>query len=201
MADSQQPPEAQTRLALVIERNARPVVATLRQDAGAPSPMTALSAARTTADAIEHATQVLVQQSRTAGHTWQEIGELLAITRQAAQQRFGQTTPNAVQAQLAGRAAGIVDKLNSGAWQQVAAGFDQVMRAELSPERLRTTWEAIVASAGSLETTGPSSVVQRGPYRIVDVPLLFTHGPMKARVVFNHDERISGLFVLLPDAP
>lgn len=30
------------------------------------------------------------------------------------------------------------------------------------------------------------SVVRKGPYPIADVPLVFGHGPMKARVVFNH---------------
>src|SRR6516162_2340185 len=33
--------------------------------------------------------RLCVQQSRDAGHTWQEIGDLLGVTRQAAFQRFG----------------------------------------------------------------------------------------------------------------
>src|SRR5579864_9451566 len=37
----------------------------------------------------EQVLKVCVQQSRDAGHTWQEIGDLLGVTRQAAFQRFG----------------------------------------------------------------------------------------------------------------
>src|SRR5579871_1067761 len=33
--------------------------------------------------------KLCVEQSRDAGHTWQEIGDLLGVTRQAAFQRFG----------------------------------------------------------------------------------------------------------------
>ena len=54
--------------------------------------MSALLAARTIAEASEDATRTFVEQARHRGHTWQEIGELLTITRQAAQQRFGERT-------------------------------------------------------------------------------------------------------------
>src|SRR5579863_6360267 len=37
----------------------------------------------------EQVLRLCVQQSRDAGHTWQEIGDLLGVTRQAAFQRFG----------------------------------------------------------------------------------------------------------------
>jgi hypothetical protein len=40
------------------------------------------------AEGVEHAAVVL---AREAGMTWAEIGERFGITRQAAQQRFGQT--------------------------------------------------------------------------------------------------------------
>jgi hypothetical protein len=35
------------------------------------------------------ALQASVTQARVAGHTWQDVGELLGVTRQAAFQRFG----------------------------------------------------------------------------------------------------------------
>ena len=40
-------------------------------------------------DLAEQVLRLCVQQSRDAGHTWQEIGDLLGVTRQAAFQRFG----------------------------------------------------------------------------------------------------------------
>jgi hypothetical protein len=189
-----------TGLALVLDQNLRVVSATLRGEPGAASPMSALSSARTAAAAIEQATRALVEQARAAGRTWQEIGELLAISRQAAQQRFGQGAPDGEHRVLALRAAEVVGQVNAGAWEDVTADWDEVMHGELGVERLTEGWRRIVASAGSLETIGQSSVARKGPYQIADVPLIFTHGPMKARVVFNHNDKISGLFVLLPDA-
>src|SRR3984957_19610155 len=56
----------------------------------APPPY--LDLVRRASEADAAAGQVLklcVQQGRDAGHTWQEIGDLLGVTRQAAFQRFG----------------------------------------------------------------------------------------------------------------
>jgi hypothetical protein len=193
--------ELQARVALVLEQNLSVVSAALHGEEGAASPLSALLSARTTAEAIEQATRLIVDQARAAGCTWQEIGELLAITRQAAQQRFGQVTAQPEHGPLASRAAEVITQVNESAWQEVTADWDEIMRGELGAERLQEAWRQIIASAGPLQAIGQASVSRKGPYRIADVPLIFEHGPMKARVVFNHTEKISGLFVLLPDAP
>jgi hypothetical protein len=44
------------------------------------------------AEEVDHATTVAVAGLRRAGYSWTEIADRLAITRQAAQQRWGQTT-------------------------------------------------------------------------------------------------------------
>ena len=201
MIPDQQIPELRSRVALVLAQNLSVVNSVLRAEPDAASPMSALLSARTAAEAIEQATRILVQQARDAGRTWQEIGELLTITRQAAQQRFSQSVSETEHAHLAARAGEVVGQVDAAEWEDVTADSDETMRAELGVERLAEAWGKIIASAGPLQTIGQSSVTRRGPYRIADVPLIFEHGPMKARVVFNHDDKISGLFVLLPDAP
>jgi hypothetical protein len=196
--------DARRSLALVIERNVAVVIAALRMNGPSElSPMSALLAARTIADASEDATRTFVQQARERGHTWQEIGELLSITRQAAQQRFAERSPGEAEAQhfvLGQRAAQIVAQVSDGDWDAASADWDEVMLAELSRTRLAKAWSQIVASAGPLEEIGRPAVTRKGPYRIADVPLIFEHGPMKARITFNHSGAVSGLFVLLPDA-
>jgi hypothetical protein len=199
--DEEQIADSRSRVALVLDHNVGVVSSVLRGEPDAASAMAALLTARTAAEAIEQATRLLVQQARAAGRTWQEIGELLAITRQAAQQRFSQTESASEDAHLAARAAEVVGQVDAAAWEQVTVDWDEVMRGELGLDRLADAWQKITASAGPLQTIGHSSVVRKGPYRIADVPLIFEHGPMKARVVFNHEDKISGLFVLLPDAP
>lgn len=75
-------------LALVLERNLELVRGALQAPAGG---LAALTAACTVDDTIDEVIQALVQDAREAGHTWHEIGEVLAISRQAAQQRFGRS--------------------------------------------------------------------------------------------------------------
>lgn len=56
---------------------------------GAPSYLTAIGACLTLADLVQESLQTLVDEARLKGHTWQEIGDVLGTTRQAAFQRFG----------------------------------------------------------------------------------------------------------------
>jgi hypothetical protein len=49
-----------------------------------------LGALRTVELAVSAARRAVVAEAREAGTTWEEIGDALGITRQAAQQRFGQ---------------------------------------------------------------------------------------------------------------
>jgi hypothetical protein len=201
MPSHDQPPQPEPGLAQILERNAELVAAALRHAPGASPPLTALLAARTTADAVEQATRMFVRRARSAGATWQEIGELLTISRQAAQQRFAEVAPDAEQVALKDRAVELIGEIDAGRWDRATADWDEPMQAKLGPERLAEAWRTVTASAGELQTIGQAALVRRGPYRIADVPLLFAHGPMKARVVFAHDGRVSGFFVLLPDAP
>jgi hypothetical protein len=66
---------------------------------GAASPFTAVIAARELVTTANDALRTAVAQARKLGATWQDIGDLLATTRQAAFQRFGTST--AVTAPLA----------------------------------------------------------------------------------------------------
>src|ERR1700761_2197834 len=100
-SDAEQIADSRSRVALVLDRNLSVVSSALRGEPDAASALAALLSARTAAEAIEQATRLLVQQARAAGRTWQEIGELLAITRQAAQQRFSQSESEGEHAHLA----------------------------------------------------------------------------------------------------
>ncbi|MGH3624269.1 MAG: hypothetical protein ACRDQ5_21195, partial [Sciscionella sp.] len=51
--------------------------------------MAAVIAARDLARTVEEAMRAAVEDAREAGHTWQEIGNVLGTSRQAAFQRFG----------------------------------------------------------------------------------------------------------------
>lgn len=78
--------------------------------------------------------------------------------------------------------------------------WDETMRRKLPVEQLSDVWQQVVSKAGALQAIGRPSVVRKGPFHIADVPLVFEHGPMKARVTFDRDDCVAGLFILLPDA-
>ena len=174
----------------------------LDAEARGQSVMPALVAARTAADAIEEATQVLARDARGAGHTWEEIGQMLGISRRAAKRRFAAAASDTWgdrSLSLERRATQVVEQMRDGEWDAVVVDWDETMRAKLPVERLAEVWQQVSSQSGSLQELGRPSVRRRGPYRVADVPLAFEHGPMKARVTFNHDNSIGGLFILLPD--
>lgn len=191
-------------VALLLRHNAGAVVTALRSSAEASgSVLAALLAARTVAEVIEDATRLLVDDARAAGHTWTEIGQVLRTTRQAAHQRFSGTTeqsgttPFATQERRAGQ---IVAQMRDGDWAGVVADWDATMRQKLTPDGLADVWRQLGANTGPLRAVGRPSAVRRGPFVIVDVPLAFEHGPMQARITFNRDGTVGGLFIQLPDA-
>jgi Protein of unknown function (DUF3887) len=204
-AEEQWPPEARQQLALVVEGNVAAVLAALRgvdaEQGGLRAPLAVLLAACTAGDAIEDATRFAVTQARAAGHTWHEIGEVLAITRQAAQQRFGDRASQrdaSANIALARRASQIIEQIAHGQWAAVTTDWNATMRSGLPVKRLKAVWRQLTTTAGALQGVGRATVKPRGPFRIAEVPLVFEHGPMRARVTFDHDDQVAGLFLLLP---
>jgi hypothetical protein len=102
---------------------------------------------------------------------------------------------------LESRAVEIVRQLAASDWDAARADWDANLRAKLPAAQVAEVWAAVVAGAGPLIAVGAPALTRRGPYRICDVPLEFEGGPMKARVTFNYDGAVGGLFILLPDAP
>ena len=202
-AGSQRGDVVRERLAGALERDVDAVLRHLRGEPGADGVMATLVASRAAGDTIEEVTRLLVADARGAGRTWQEIGQLLSVTRQAAQQRYGDRPAGAeVGGQaLAARASEIVRQLASGDLAAVSVDWDETLRSKLSIDALADAWRQVGTGAGPLQEVGDPVLSRRGPYRVADVPLQFAHGPMKARITFNHDGTVGGLFVLLPDAP
>lgn len=198
-------PEARDDLARLLVDNTEAVMHGLRPaEPRGQSVMPALVAARTAADVIDKATHVLVRDARGAGHTWEEIGQMLGISRRAAKRHFAAAesdTQGNRFLSLERRATEVVEQIRDGEWDAVVVDWDETMRAKLPTERLAEVWQQVSGQSGALQALGRPSIRRRGPYRIADVPLAFEHGPMKARVTFNHDNSIGGLFILLPDAP
>jgi Protein of unknown function (DUF3887) len=154
------------------------------------------------------ALRLAVGRARAAGHTWQDVGDLLGITRQAAFQRFGRpidlrTGEHMTRAALpdAGeRATEVLIDWMGTRYGDVVAELDAAMTSKLSADELASAWAQVIGVAGEYQGMGEPQVQQKGDYTVVDVPLSFKNGLMTGRVVYDSEGRVSGLFVVMPDA-
>ena len=163
----------------------------------------------------ELADQVLrlcVQQSRDAGHTWQELGDLLGVTRQAAFQRFGKPIDPRTgepmdktvrMTDAAERAARIVAAVLDGRMDEARESFDDRVKEAFTEQVRGDALAAVAGLVGAFEGFGDGEPFVRrvGDHTVVDIPLRYEAGEMKARVAFDTQERVAGLFILVPDAP
>ena len=209
-----------------LTKAARQVVSLLREarsgaGVGGPSPgagagpasgpgLAAIRLARELRGLADGALRITVDRARAAGHTWQDIGDALGTTRQAAFQRFGRPIDprtgdpmsQAVLPDAGDRAIAIFSNWVEGRYDDVAAAdFDATMTAELPIEKIAAAWAQIIGMVGAYQRMGEPFVRQFGDYTVVDIPMEFEASEMKGRVAFNTDGQVSGLFILNPDAP
>jgi Protein of unknown function (DUF3887) len=186
--------------------------------AAAGGPLTSpayLDLVRRARDADILAGQVLVlsvQQCRDAGHTWQEIGDLLGVTRQAAFQRFGRPIDPRTgepmdktvrMTDAAERAVKVVTDILEGRMDQARPSFNDQVRAAFTDEARGSALATVAGLVGAFEGFGQDEPFVRriGDHTVVDIPLRYEAGDMKARVAFDADEKVAGFFILPPGTP
>jgi hypothetical protein len=188
----------------------------LAEAAGSPlAPPAYLDQVRNAQRACQLAEQVLklcVQQSRDAGHTWQEIGDLLGVTRQAAFQRFGKPIDPRTgepmdktvrMADAAERAVEIVTAVLDGRMDEARQSFNAEVLAAFTDQVWANGLATVTGLVGAFEGFGEGEPFVRriGDHTVVDIPLRYEAGDMKARVAFDTDELVAGLFILAPETP
>ncbi|WP_459718744.1 hypothetical protein [Actinophytocola sp. KF-1] len=158
----------------------------------------ALGHARAAEDALRRA----VDEARASGRTWQEIGDVLGTSRQAAFQRFGRQADARTRADLpaddellpgaAGKATALLTALVAGRWTEVGAH----MAADLTVDEVAGAWARVAGTVGACERTGEPTTLRVGGYTVVDVPLYCATGELTGRVSFDDDGAVAGLFLL-----
>lgn len=170
-------------------------------------PLDTVRAARDVQGQAEELMVAAVQQARDSGHTWQQIGDSLHVTRQAAFQRYGKpvdprtgeamnTTPLPESDDLA---LAVIDDLAHARWAEVSARFDTKMSEGLTEEGLAEAWVHIVGLAGAYEGHGATDAVRAGDFTTTNTTLNFEAGEFVARITFRDDQTIAGLYLLSPD--
>jgi hypothetical protein len=185
-------------LAARLRSAAAVIAAVVAGDADAPRPMSAVAATDALQEALDDARRVTVAQARAAGHTWAEIGALLHISRQAAQQRFGRSSPTPdglASDRIVARTREIAGQFVDHDFAAIRTDWSQVMLDGIDETALATLWTSLERDGGTVQTLGKPVVGVRGPYRVVDLPLVLTYGPMWLTVSFAHDDSVAGLWL------
>lgn len=168
------------------------------------APLTAIATAQRQLRDAEDAVRACVERARGAGHTWQEIGDILGISRQAAFQRFGRALdPHTGRAMdtvalgdAADRAVALAVDLVAQRWADVCRDFDEGMVEAVTPAALAGIWVQVAGTIGVYERMGEAFSRQIGAYSVVDVPLFFEAGELIARVSYDSAGRVAGLYLL-----
>jgi Protein of unknown function (DUF3887) len=178
--------------------------------ASSPSPvgLATVQIASELSAAAAAALRLSVDLARTAGRTWQELGDVLGVSRQAAFQRFGhpvdprtgEPMSNAILPGAAAKATQLMIDWIEERYDAVTGDFTDKMIEVLPASQLAAAWAQVIGMVGSYQGMGEPMTRQAGDLTIVEIPLTFEAGEMKGRVVFDASGKVAGLFILRPDA-
>lgn len=158
-------------------------------------------------DGVDQLLRETVHQARRHGTTWQDIGAVLGISRQAAFQRFGQPagqlpaverTQRRSMATLIGLAERIFAQCANEDWAAVREHFAPVMLEAVTVEGLSSVWSSVVEAVGRYELPGKVTTRKNGALQIVDLELIFEAGEMAGRIAFDGNGRVAGMLILDP---
>jgi hypothetical protein len=209
MADS---PPTLAALGAMLAEQATGLAASMAAPLTAPDYLAVVRRAQAIDGMAEQLLKLCVQQSRDAGHTWQEIGDLLGVTRQAAFQRFGKPIDPRTgepmdktvhMTDAAERATKIVREVLDGRMDEARQSFNAEVLAKFTDEVRGEGLATVAGMVGAFEGFGQGEPFVRriGDHTVVDIPLRYEAGDMKARVAFDTDEKVAGLLILPPDIP
>jgi hypothetical protein len=103
----------------------------------------------------------------------------------------------------AGRAIAVVTAVLEGRMDEARRFFNAQVTAVFTDEVRGSALATVAGLVGAFEGFGDGEPFVRrvGDRTVVDIPLRYEAGDMKARVSFDPDEKVAGLFILIPDAP
>jgi Protein of unknown function (DUF3887) len=173
---------------------------------GAGSSLPAVAAVVDLGRLVDQVLRAAVDRARADGHTWQEIGEVLGTTRQAAFQRFGRPIDprtGAVMAEkilpdAADRAVELLSDVIDGRYARACRDFDDTVAQRLDANRLAAVRAQLAGMVGGYESMDAAHAYQAGDYTIVDVALHFEAGDLTGRVSYDRAGKVAGLH-FLPD--
>jgi dienelactone hydrolase len=92
------------------------------------------------------------------------------------------------------RAREFVDLLVKNRFSEAEARFNDRMKAALPAEKLQQTWQSLVGQVGSLEAVAGTRAEHKDAHETIFVTCQFEKVALDAKVVFDRDHLITGLF-------
>ncbi|MEX3611205.1 hypothetical protein VVR12_09175 [Rothia sp. LK2588] len=158
---------------------------------------------------VELATQHLedaVGAARTAGATWQQIGSVLGVSKQAASQKYqnqATATPQAldhIQRELNARAEELFAAVSRS---DIEAAHDLMTYATarlLSKRKILKTWQAVTDAVGEHLKIQRTVIEQSGSQNVLTYRLKHQHGEPVGQITFNSRTKITGWVIYLDDS-
>lgn len=87
-----------------------------------------------------------------------------------------------------------VAQMSRGQFDKAVEPFDPIMKAALPTEKLKGVWDGLAQQYGALQRASETRTAKVGRYNVVFVTCEFQRGKLDAKVVFNGDNKIAGLF-------
>ncbi|WP_254509432.1 alpha/beta hydrolase [Anatilimnocola floriformis] len=84
--------------------------------------------------------------------------------------------------------------LTAGKFDEVTSQFNLTMRLLLPAVQIRAVWEGTANAYGKFQKIGGTRATEADGYFIVFVTLEFARGKLDAKVVYDKNDRVSGLF-------
>lgn len=201
-----------TSLSALLAEQASSLAQAVGSPLASPSYLSLVRDAQRADELADGVLRLCVQQARDAGHTWQEIGDLLAVTRQAAFQRFGKPIDPRTgepmdktvrMTDAAQRAGTIVTDVLENRMDKARQSFNDQVLAAFTDEARGNALATVAGLVGAFEGFGDGEPFVRriGDHTVVDIPLRYEAGDMKARVAFDAGEKVAGFFILAPETP
>jgi len=120
---------------------------------------------------------------------WFLVAALPAFVLDAAEQPSQPATTD-----VKASAQAFIKQLADGRFADATGAFDGAVKQAMPPDKLKATWESIVADAGAFQGQTGVNEQEAGQYRVVLVECRFERASLEAKVVYTAEGRIGGLW-------
>ena len=170
------------------------------------NPLDAIAFIQGAASELGEGMRAAVERAREAGRTWAEVGQVLGMSRQAAFQRFsrpadprtGEPMSAAMRPDAAARGAALLADLVAGRWAEVCRDFGEKVARKIDAESMALLWTRLTGLHGRLERMGEPVAYQAADLTLVEAQLSFEAAERIARISYDADGKVVGLFFLPP---